>query len=157
MTAVKGYLEQMGLHALIMDTGPAALLGVTQDPAYVEPALVVNFGNGHTLGAVISERRILSLFEHHTSSLTPTKVKIITSKLCRGTLSNEEIFEDEGHGAFVGEIAEEIRSVLVTGPRRADYSGSLQELGKVVSAAPWGDMMIAGCVGLVEAWRIQED
>jgi len=45
--------------------------------------------------------------------------------------------------------------VLVTGPRRESFieSGVLKSFGDVVAAAPGGDMMITGCLGLIDAWR----
>jgi uncharacterized protein (DUF1786 family) len=154
MWAAKSYLDSLGFRSIIMDTGPAALLGATLDPRYQDPGLVVNFGNGHTVAAVVSEGRVRALFEHHTSELPPDKIRSLSRKLCNGTLTNDEVFEDGGHGAYIEEGAA-VQSVLVTGPRR-DYflrSGALEPLGQVVAAAPGGDMMIAGCIGLIEAWK----
>lgn len=158
MGAVKEMLDRAGIRPMIMDTGPAAIFGATLDPRYAAPALVLNIGNGHTIGAVVAEGKITALFEHHTSALTADKLLRFSKRLCDGTLTNGEVFEDGGHGAHVVEApgAERIRSVVVTGPNRERFLGSglLEKLGHVVSAAPGGDMMIAGCLGLVEAWRV---
>lgn len=155
MCAVKKYLEDQGYHAMVMDTGPAAILGATLDPHYVEPALVLNLGNGHTIGAVMENGRMVALFEHHTSLLTPEKLTLFSKRLCDGLLTNSEIFDDGGHGAYIKSAIgkEAIESVIVTGPNRnlALESGSL--FGNVVAAAPGGDMMITGCLGLIEAWK----
>lgn len=157
MGAVKEMLDRAGLRPMIMDTGPAAIYGATQDPRYAAPALVLNIGNGHTIGAVVAEGKITALFEHHTSALTADKLLRFSKRLCDGTLTNDEVFEDAGHGAHVVDApgAGKISSVVVTGPNRQRFLGSglLAKLGPVVSAAPGGDMMITGCLGLVEAWK----
>jgi uncharacterized protein (DUF1786 family) len=154
MWAVKRYLDRLGLKSIIMDTGPAALLGAALDPKFRSPGLVVNFGNGHTFGAIIRGRRMTALFEHHTSDLTPEKLRRLCEGLCAGTLTNREVFDDGGHGAYIEE-ASAVSSVLVTGPRREEFvkSRALDFLGEVVAAAPGGDMMITGCLGLIDAWR----
>jgi len=157
MVAVKEILDSFGLRPIIMDTGPAAIFGAILDPRYAEPALVLNAGNGHTIGAVVAEGKITALFEHHTSALTADKLLHFSKRLCDGTITNREVFEDGGHGAHVVEApgAGEIRSVMVTGPNRERFLGSslLGRVGPVISAAPGGDMMIAGCLGLVEGWK----
>jgi uncharacterized protein (DUF1786 family) len=157
MVAVKETLDSFGLRPVIMDTGPAAIFGAIQDPRSTEPALVLNIGNGHAIGAVVAGGRITALFEHHTSALTAEKLLDFSKRLCDGTITNGEVFEDGGHGAAVVEApgAELIRSVVVTGPNRDRFleTGFLGRLGPVISAAPGGDMMIAGCLGLVEGWK----
>lgn len=157
MGAVKEMLDRAGLRSMIMDTGPAAIFGAMLDPRSAEPALVLNAGNGHTIGAVVTEGRITALLEHHTSALTPDELLRFSERLCNGTITNTEVFEDGGHGAHVVEApgAERIRSVVVTGPSRQKFIGSslLGKLGPVISAAPGGDMMITGCLGLVEACK----
>ncbi|HII06108.1 MAG TPA: DUF1786 domain-containing protein [Methanotrichaceae archaeon] len=157
MGALKEMLDRAGFRTVIMDTGPAAIFGAALDPRFAEPALVLNVGNGHTIGAVVADERITALFEHHTSALSADKLLRFSERLCQGTLTNREVFEDGGHGAHVVEApgARKIRSVVVTGPNRERILGSglLGKLGPVVSAAPGGDMMITGCLGLVEAWK----
>ena len=158
MCAVKRFLEEEGFKPLIMDTGPAALLGATQDINYLEPALVLNLGNGHTIGAVMMRGRMIALFEHHTSAMTPEKLNTLSEKLCEGTLTNSEVFEDGGHGAHIEEAPgkENIRSVIVTGPNREKILKPkfLQDFGKITPASPGGDMMITGCLGLIKAWKM---
>jgi uncharacterized protein (DUF1786 family) len=111
----------------------------------------MNFGNGHTVAAILFEGRITALFEHHTSQLDPEKLRHFVSKLCEGTLKNFDIFDDGGHGAFIGCVPDKLRSTLVTGPRRNLFlrSGAIKG---AVAASPAGDMMITGCIGLMEAW-----
>ena len=142
---------------MIMDTGPAALLGSTLDPHYREPALVLNLGNGHTIGAVMMDGRITALFEHHTSAMTPERLFAFSKGLSDGTLTNAQVFEDGGHGAHVEEApgARSIGSVMVTGPNRGLILGSdaFWPFGEITPAAPGGDMMTSGCLGLIEAWK----
>ena len=151
MLAVKRYLENHGHKSILMDTGPAALFGAAMDPGFVDPGLVMNFGNGHTVAAILSEGRITALFEHHTSQLDMEKLRHFVSALCEGTLTNSDIFEDGGHGAFIECVPDRLESTLATGPRRDLFlrSGALKG---AVAAAPAGDMMITGCIGLMEAW-----
>jgi uncharacterized protein (DUF1786 family) len=156
MISCQDYLHDTGFRPLLMDTGPAAIFGAALDPRCRQPAAVVNFGNGHTVASILYEDRITGFFEHHTSQLTPEKLRLFADKLSRGILENSEIFEDGGHGAYVEEAPDEIRSVMVTGPRRHTFleSGALPG---AVAAAPGGDMMITGCIGLLEAWTKKGD
>ena len=151
MLAAKEYLASLGNKPLLMDTGPAALFGAVQDPRFIDPGLIINFGNGHTVAAIVYEERITALFEHHTSQLDPEKLRRLASELCNGTLMNSYVFNDGGHGAFIDCVPDQVRSTLVTGPRRDMFlrSGALEG---AVAAAPAGDMMITGCIGLLEAW-----
>ncbi len=155
MIAVKEYLDNAGFRPLLMDTGPAAIFGAIQDSRASEPALIVNIGNGHTVAAILGEGRITALFEHHTSQLTPGKLRLFLDKLCSGDLKNSDIFEDGGHGAYIESVPDKLRSRLVTGPRRDTFL-RLGVLEDAVAAAPGGDMMITGCIGLLDAWSKKE-
>jgi len=156
MLAVRDSLAEEGFRPLLMDTGPAAIFGASVDPRCQEPALIVNFGNGHTVAALLAEARIAAIFEHHTSELSPEQLRNFAEKLCAGTLKNSEVFEDGGHGAYIDEVPGKIRSTLVTGPRREQFlrSGALKD---AVAASPGGDMMITGCIGLTLAWSRRGD
>jgi len=99
----------------------------------------------------------LLLFEHHTSALTPEKIEYYLQKLADATITHEEVHEDHGHGAWALKPIKEIEKVVVTGPRR-----SLMEEVQfpVYNAAPAGDVMMTGPVGLIKCikhWnRIKE-
>lgn len=151
MLAVKDYLERHRHKSVLMDTGPAALFGAAVDPCFVDPGMILNFGNGHTVAAILEEGSITALFEHHTSQLDPEKLRRFVSALCDGTLNNSDIFDDGGHGAFIECVPDLLRSTLVTGPRRDLFLRS-SALKGASAAAPAGDMMITGCIGLMEAW-----
>jgi uncharacterized protein (DUF1786 family) len=136
--------------ALVMDTGPAALLGMLCDPVVKEVsekgATLVNVGNGHTLGVTLRGETVFGLFEHHTFSLTPNTIGMYLQKLQAGTLTNEEIFSAGGHGAVVHEPLD-AKIVAVTGPNRRML------LPQAYQAAPYGDMMLTGCFGVLRMWK----
>ncbi len=143
--------------SIFMDTGPAAIFGALTDSAAVQPSIVVNIGNGHTLGALVNENKITAIFEHHSFLMNPEKLQEYIIRLADGNLSFEEVFEDGGHGSYIKEAIgfEQIRSVMVTGPKREmleKLSGSeiRQEISKKLHfAAPFGSMMLSGCFGLL--------
>lgn len=156
MLAVKEYLDEIGFSPLLMDTGPAAIFGAAFDTRCQSPALIINFGNGHTVAALLCDGRITALFEHHTSQLSPDKLRHFLDGLCRGSLKNSQVFEDGGHGAYIERVPEVVESILVTGPRRDQFLSS-GVLEGAVAAAAGGDMMITGCLGLIEAWTKKDD
>jgi len=135
-----------------MDTSPAAIEGCLMDPSVkgLDPVMAVNVGNGHTMAAIISEDRILALAEHHTGMLNPGKLGKMLTDLAEGDLTNKGVFEDRGHGAlYVDEppSLESLEAIAVTGPNRSMIEGSRLQY---VYAAPGGDMMMTGPIGLVE-------
>lgn len=137
--------------ALVMDTGIAAIRGALLDDHARSPSLVVNIGNGHTLACVVKERSPLAVFEHHTHQMTSQKIDDYLQRLCRGTLEFQEVFDDGGHGCYVREPIDmdTIGEILVTGPNRRMMRSSQF---KVRYAAPFGDMMLTGCFGLMDAY-----
>ncbi len=141
--------------AILMDTGPAALWGILEDDRAAahqeEGFILVNVGNQHTLGVLLRGERMLGLFEHHTVLMTPEKLRGLVDGLHAGTLTNEEVYADHGHGAYVHPDyvpGGGFDFVAVTGPQRH----LAEELG-YYHAAPYGDMMLTGCFGLVSAAR----
>lgn len=138
---------------LIMDTAPAAILGCLEDLDIRrgDPLLTVNVGNCHTMAALITDGRVCGIVEHHTHLMTPRKIEKLLIDFADGRLTDEEVFEDNGHGAFFlsnPPLFSRIKSVAATGPRRE----ILSKTGlKVHFATPAGDMMMTGPVGLVKA------
>jgi uncharacterized protein (DUF1786 family) len=138
-----------------MDTGPAAALGALHDEAVAaEPERVVlNLGNMHLLGFHLQGRRIASLFEHHTGEVSNGQIVALAGGLASGALTNEEVFRTKGHGAVHYDrslvSARLPGMVAVTGPQRERIRES--EL-RPFFAAPFGDMMISGCFGLLRAF-----
>ncbi len=134
-----------------MDTGPAAVLGALDDARLraARYALVANLGNFHTLAFGVADGRILGLFEHHTGELTAERLERYLRQLGEGTIANAEVFADKGHGALVvGGPTAPPELLAVVGPRRSLLAGSA--LGPYC-AVPHGDMMLAGCFGLLRA------
>jgi uncharacterized protein (DUF1786 family) len=139
----------------VMDTGAAALAGALEDPVVRshEEYLVANIGNFHTLAFYLRNGEILALFEHHTGLLDRAKLEDYLRELAAGTLTNERIFDDSGHGALT--LASHIPThdgaapfLAVTGPRRELLRGSALA---PYEATPHSDMMLAGCFGLLRA------
>lgn len=141
--------------AVFMDTGPAAALGALHDErvSTAPESLVLNLGNMHLLGFHLRGRTVASLFEHHTGEVTDAQVEAFARRLAEGSLTNDEVFSSKGHGAL--HLDRSIVSpglppiVAVTGPRRGRLAGSSL---RPVFVAPFGDMMIAGCFGLLRAF-----
>jgi uncharacterized protein (DUF1786 family) len=145
------------LPLLAMDTGPAAVLGSLEDPAVYAAAtdgpgaLVVNVGNFHTLAFHLVGGAVQGLFEHHTGELRDGQLAVLLERLAAGTLTNEEVFGSQGHGALVLAPADVPPALCaITGPRR-------QKLA--VESVPWplhlavphGAMMLTGCFALLRA------
>lgn len=166
LTRLQAVVEsfRLSLPILVMDTAPAAVLGALEDPAAHGPfgrGIVANLGNFHTLAFRFQGGRITGIFEHHTGELTAEELETYLVKLHRGVLTNEEVYEDMGHGALVlGEQDSEVPEngppagfVAITGPRRGLLRGSRLD---PYLAVPHGDMMLAGCFGLLRAFAARD-
>lgn len=141
---------------VVMDTAPAAVLGAAMDPlaAAARQKIICNIGNFHTLAFRLGERGIEGVFEHHTGEIDLPKLEKYLRALADGSLKHEEIFDDMGHGALVyGSIPYQFGQgefdVVVTGPRRGMFLNTARL--RPYFAVPFGDMMIAGCFGLLAA------
>ena len=144
---------------LLMDTGSAAVLGALEDPIVRDQreSVLCNIGNFHTLAFHLVDRRITGIFEHHTGELTRPQLEEFLVKLANGTLTNDEVFNTSGHGALVLQPplpeSASFPFLAVTGPRRGLLRGSFLH---PYEATPHGDMMLAGCFGLLRAFAAQE-
>ena len=158
---------------VVMDTAPAAVLGANFDPVVTkrELKIIVNVGNFHTLAFRLGDG-IEGVFEHHTGEIDLPKLERYIRALADGSLKHQDIFDDMGHGALVYgehpfEFGKDEFDVVVTGPRRSMFTPSSLESDSLLSdvnqqaaslqnlrpyfAVPFGDMMIAGCFGLLAA------
>ena len=140
---------------VVMDTAPAAVLGATFDPHVAAQArrLIANVGNFHTLAFRMGPSGIEAVFEHHTGLIDLAKLERLLRQLADGSLRHAEVFGDHGHGALVyGPEPLSLRAgpfgVAVTGPRRGLMLASSL---RPYFAVPFGDMMLAGCFGLLAA------
>ncbi len=155
---------------LVMDTAPAAVLGANFDTqvATRKQKIICNVGNFHTLAFRLGEKGIEGVFEHHTGEIDLAKLESLIRKLADGSLKHQDVFDDMGHGALmytdeVFEFGKDDFDVVVTGPRRSMFMDSASSLAKrreqapsvqnlrPYFAVPFGDMMIAGCFGLLAA------
>ncbi|MBX6755276.1 MAG: DUF1786 domain-containing protein [Thermorudis peleae] len=140
--------------AVIMDTGAAAVLGCLCDPlvaaaAAEDGAVLVNIGNMHTFAIALRRGTVYGLFEHHTGGITADLLNGLVERLQHGQLTHEDVIAGGGHGAAFHpayRTAGSFPFVAITGPNRHLARG----LG-YYEAAPFGDMMLTGAFGLVEA------
>jgi uncharacterized protein (DUF1786 family) len=156
---------------VLMDTGSAAVLGALEDPLVRNQpeSLVCNIGNFHCLAFHLVQGRIVGIFEHHTGEIDRTQLEQMLVKLTDGTLTNKEVFDTSGHGALILDHSavkglkthRDFPFLAVTGPRREMLRGSVLH---PYEATPHGDMMLAGCFGLLRtladhepsmAWAIE--
>jgi len=139
-------LRERGYSGFVMDSKIASICGILSyaKELGVKEFVGLDIGNGHTLGVSVKDGNICGLFEHHTRYLTAEKLKTFVEKLCKATLTFEEVFLDNGHGAVVFEKIEP-EKVFIAGPNRALF----KKYGEY--AFPGGDVMITGCIGLWEA------
>ena len=141
---------------VVMDTAPAAVLGATFDPVVTQQTqkIICNVGNFHTLAFRLGEQGIEGVFEHHTGEIDLAKLESFLRRLADSSLKHEDVFNDMGHGALmyideVFEFGKEAFDVVITGPRRSMFANNA--ILKPYFAVPFGDMMIAGCFGLLAA------
>ena len=151
MQAVKRLLEKEGIEKtpLLMDTKFASIAGMCFDEIAKElnSYIVIDIGNGHTTAASIENGKIQGVFEHHTSSLTGESLERYIRRLASGEITHEEVHEDFGHGAHVLNPISEIEKVIVSGPKRELIEKTNLDWHH---AAPGGDVMMTGTVGLIK-------
>ncbi len=154
--------RQVDYPLVVMDTAPAAVLGAMFDPlvASRERVIITNIGNFHTLAFRMGRSGIEGLFEHHTGFLDRKKLEGFLRALGDGSLRSEQVYEDHGHGALMYDptplsLGEAGFDVVVTGPRRGlfppNHSDSQPAHLQPYYPAPFGDMMITGCFGILAA------
>ena len=141
--------------AAFMDTGPAAALGALHDERVgsEREQVVLNLGNMHLLGFHLRGRTIASLFEHHTWEVSAEGIAAFVERMACGELTNDEVFNTKGHGAYHADRSQVSARmpalVAATGPQRSKIRGTALA---PYFAAPFGDMMISGCFGLLRAF-----
>ncbi len=149
-TRMKSIQDAVDQPVLIMDSKFASVAGALSDPLFdpKKPAVIVDAGNGHTLAASIMDGRIHGVMEHHTRMLTRDKLEDFINRLAAGELTHREIHADGGHGAHVLGGVGEPEMVITAGPQRH----ILDETSlNTHHAAPAGDVMMTGPVGLIRS------
>lgn len=143
---------------VVMDTAPAAVLGAGFDPivAARSQKIICNVGNFHTLAFRLGEKGIEGVFEHHTGEINLSKLEVLLTRLADSSLKHEDVFNDMGHGALMYSqepfaFGNDDFDVVVTGPRRSMFQTMDDDRLRPYFAVPFGDMMIAGCFGLLAA------
>ena len=156
LQAVADSAGELPCPLIVMDTAPAAVLGASFDPTVAkrERTIITNIGNFHTLAFRMGENGIEGVFEHHTGEIDLQKLEALLYALADGSLKHADVFDDMGHGALIYsqepfEFSKDEFDVVVTGPRRSMYTDN--PTLRPYFAAPFGDMMIAGCFGLLAA------
>jgi uncharacterized protein (DUF1786 family) len=140
---------------LLMDTCAAGVRGALLDPQAREHLAagltVVNLGNAHTFAVLVQGDRLLGIYEHHTGLLSPARLFDHLRRFQAGELTNDEVFADQGHGCAYAPDFPRGRAwafSIITGPRRRLARG----WPNGVFAAPGGDMMLTGALGLTAAF-----
>jgi uncharacterized protein (DUF1786 family) len=145
-SAVTAVRRSSSAPVLIMDTSIAAVLGCADETK--GSSLIVNVGNGHTIAALLVEKRIDGLYEHHTHELNGAKLEDHLRRFAKGQLTKQEVFDDNGHGVVTLTACPGDLPVIVTGPNRDLFNGTSLPYRY---AAPGGSTMMAGPMGLVRA------
>jgi len=161
--------DELPCPLVVMDTAPAAILGANLDPVVSQrkQKIICNVGNFHALAFRLGDTGIEGVFEHHTGEIDLPKLEGLIRKLADSSLKHEDVFDDMGHGALmysdnIFEFGKDAFDVVVTGPRRSMFMESASSLAmqqqavalqrlRPYFAVPFGDMMIAGCFGMLAA------
>jgi len=114
--------------------------------------LLLDIATSHTVGAAMAGEEIAGFFEYHTQDITLKKLESLLHDLAEGKLSHRQILAEGGHGAFLRQAVGfgAIETIIATGPKRKLVAESRLP---IQFGAPWGDNMMTGTVGLLEALR----
>ncbi|MDD4731106.1 MAG: DUF1786 domain-containing protein [Desulfovibrio sp.] len=143
---------------LVADTGAAAVLGALHEApiaahSHAQGITVVNVGNSHLIAFLIYQERIWGVYEHHTGLVDAARLQAHLERFRTGSLPMDEVFEDRGHGCLTLDLPEAARGftpTYVLGPRRHLLQGA-----EVTFPAPGGDMMLAGCFGMLKGRELR--
>ena len=151
MQAVRRQVKNEGIEELplVMDTKFASIAGMCYDEvaSKLNSFIAIDIGNGHTTAASVENGKIQGVFEHHTSSLTGESLERYIKRLASGEITHEGVYNDHGHGAHVLNPISKIEKVIVSGPKRELIEKTNLDWHH---AAPGGDVMMTGTVGLIK-------
>lgn len=142
----------------VADTGAAAVLGALfvediEKESMDTGITLVNIGNSHLIAFLLYGGRIHGVYEQHTGCVNGEKLWDDLDKFRCGCLSFEQVFEEKGHGCLTMDLPAEacgFKPTYVLGPQRCMLNGY-----DVAFPAPGGDMMLAGCFGLIKGLKMQ--
>ena len=138
----------------VMDSGMAAILGASLDGRcrHKQRYLVLDIATSHTVGAALAGNELAGFFEYHTHDITLERLENLLRDLADGRLSHEQVLAEGGHGAFLRQAIgfSAVETIVATGPKRKMLAESQLP---IEFGAPWGDNMMTGTVGLLEALR----
>ena len=152
LTRLRALQESIG-GGPVADSAAAAVLGALSEPevydrSFRQGVTVINAGNSHLAVFLVYKGKIWAVYEHHTGMQNREKFEHDLSELRKNWITDEEVRSTGGHGCTMKELpaeAEGFHRTYILGPRRNDFAG----LGTFL--APSGDMMLAGCFGLLYA------
>jgi uncharacterized protein (DUF1786 family) len=141
----------------VMDSGMAAILGASLDPAVKDLAtfMVLDIATSHTVAAVVTGSELQGSLEYHTHDITLERLEQLLLDLPEGRVAHDRILAEGGHGAYLRTVVgyDAVQAIVATGPKRRLLAPS----GLPITwGAPWGDNMMTGCTGLIEALRRRE-
>jgi len=138
----------------VMDSGMAAVAGGAQDAAAFKrsPVVILDVATSHTVIAALEGDRIAGIVEYHTKDITRERIETLIKDLADGRIEHEQVLAEGGHGAYLRKAVgfENLQAIIATGPKRRIMAGSSLP---IVWGAPWGDNMMTGTVGMLEALR----
>jgi uncharacterized protein (DUF1786 family) len=141
----------------VMDSGMAAILGASLDPAAMDLTtfMVLDIATSHTVGAVVSGGELQGSFEYHTHDISLERLEQLLLDLPEGRVEHARILAEGGHGAYLRSSVgyDAVQAIVATGPKRRLLAPSRLP---ITWGAPWGDNMMTGCTGLIEAIRRRE-
>ena len=138
----------------VMDSGMAAILGGSMDLLAQgrKRIVILDVATSHTVGAAMMGDEIAGFFEYHTHDITYERLETLIVELCDGKLAHDRVLAEGGHGAYLRQAIDypSVEVIIATGPKRRLVAPSKLPISY---GAPWGDNMMTGTVGLLEALR----
>lgn len=138
-----------------MDSGMAAMAGGARDLQIDgrSPVLILDIATSHTVAATMEGDILAGVLEYHTQDITLGKLESLIKDLADGRIDHYKVLAEGGHGAWLRKAVgfDNIRAFIATGPKRRLVASSRLP---ITWGAPWGDNMMTGTVGMLEALRL---
>ncbi|MDA8139975.1 MAG: DUF1786 family protein [Desulfobacteraceae bacterium] len=144
----------LGPEVFVMDSGMAAMCGASQDLQALgrAPIVVLDVATSHTVIAALEGDQVAGFVEYHTKDISLARIETLIEELADGRVRHEQILAEGGHGAYLRKAVgfKNLQAIIATGPKRRLMAKSKLP---IIWGAPWGDNMMTGTVGLLEAVR----